>query len=285
MNTKIAYKAFNPDFTCLDFQYEVGKSYKHDGIVEACASGFYSCEYPLDVFSYYKPSNLVLAEVSVSGDIKTHERDSKLASSEINIIKEISFNELATAAVEYITKNVSSEYSESGVYMTSDKSVATNTGRGSVATNTGDKSAATNTGCYSVASNTGSRSAATNTGYSSVATNTGYYSVATNTGNKSAATNTGDNSAATNTGNNSVATNTGNCSTVCVSGSDGVAVATGRNSKAKASEGSAIVLFYRDDKMKIVHYKCAMAGVDIKPDTYYTLSETGEFVECAINDE
>ena len=268
MNTKTAYKAFNPDFACRDFQYEVGKSYKHDGIVEACASGFHSCEYPLDVFSYYEPSNLVLAEVSVSGDIKTHVTDSKLASSEINIIKEISFNELATAAVEYITKNVSSE---SGVYMTSDRSVVTNTVNYSVATNTVN---------YSVATNTGSQSVATNTGIQSVATNIGGQSVASNIGKFSTATNTGDNSAATNTGNNSAAVNIGYKSTACVSGSDSVAVATGSQSKAKASEGSAIVLVYRDDNMKIVHGVFKIAGVDCKADTYYTLSETGELVEC-----
>ncbi|ENZ2141446.1 hypothetical protein ACGG0S_002241 [Salmonella enterica] len=164
---------------------------------------------------------------------------------------------------------------------TGDWSAATNTGDWSAATNTGDWSAATNTGNRSAATNTGNRSAATNTGDWSAATNTGDWSAATNTGDWSAATNTGDWSAATNTGNRSAATNTGDCSAAEVSGSQSVAAAFGIEGKARASEGGAIVLCYRDEDGELIHIRASKVGENgIMPNTWYQLNEDGEFVAC-----
>ncbi|EJY8599722.1 hypothetical protein OHK38_000409 [Salmonella enterica] len=164
---------------------------------------------------------------------------------------------------------------------TGNRSAATNTGDCSAATNTGDWSAATNTGNRSAATNTGNRSAATNTGDWSAATNTGSWSAATNTGNRSAATNTGNRSAATNTGNRSAATNTGSCSAAEVSGSQSVAAAFGIEGKARASEGGAIVLCYRDEDGELIHIRASKVGENgIMPNTWYQLNEDGEFVAC-----
>ncbi|EMC9975323.1 hypothetical protein VPJ15_000295 [Salmonella enterica] len=161
------------------------------------------------------------------------------------------------------------------------QSAATNTGDWSAATNTGNRSAATNTGYQSAATNTGDWSAATNTGDCSAATNTGYQSAATNTGYQSAATNTGDWSAATNTGYQSAATNTGDCSAAEVSGSQSVAASLGIEGKARASEGGAIVLCYRDEDGELIHIRASKVGENgIMPNTWYQLDKDGEFVEC-----
>ncbi|EPX0998701.1 DUF7666 domain-containing protein [Salmonella enterica subsp. enterica serovar Lexington] len=118
----------------------------------------------------------------------------------------------------------------------------------------------------------GNRSAATNTGDWSAATNTGYQSAATNTGNRSAATNTGDRSAATNTGDRSAAE---------VSGSQSVAASLGIEGKARASEGGAIVLCYRDEDGELIHIRASKVGENgIMPNTWYQLDKDGEFVEC-----
>ncbi|ECO0047338.1 hypothetical protein ZO22_10305 [Salmonella enterica subsp. enterica serovar Muenchen] len=110
---------------------------------------------------------------------------------------------------------------------------------------------------------------------------TGDWSAATNTGNRSAATNTGNRSAATNTGDWSAATNTGDWSAAEVSGSQSVAASLGIEGKARASEGGAIVLCYRDEDGELIHIRASKVGENgIMPDIWYQLNEDGEFVEC-----
>ncbi|EKA6232221.1 hypothetical protein OL004_000256 [Salmonella enterica] len=100
-------------------------------------------------------------------------------------------------------------------------------------------------------------------------------------GNRSAATNTGNRSAATNTGSCSAATNTGNRSAAEVSGSQSVAAAFGIEGKARASEGGAIVLCYRDEDGELIHIRASKVGENgIMPNTWYQLNEDGEFVAC-----
>ena len=132
-------------------------------------------------------------------------------------------------------------------------------------------------------SNTGDCSASTNTGYKSASTNTGDCSASTNTGDYSASTNTGYKSASTNTGDCSASTNTGDYSASEVSGIGSVALVIGRDSKAKASIGSAIVIVERGEwdgkTYPMLGIKAAIVdGKKIKANTWYKLVD-GEFVE------
>nr|DAG05000.1 MAG TPA: hypothetical protein [Myoviridae sp. ctnhb8] len=227
------FKGFKQDLTCRGFQFEIGKTFEHEGKVRACSSGFHSCEYPLDCFSYYPPAESRYAEAVAEGDVSREDGgDSKIASASITIKAELSVHQLVTRAIEWIWNRV-------------DKSLEQ--------TNTGYRSAASNTGDYSAASNTGDYSAASNTGYRSAASNTGDYSAASNTGYQSAAE---------------------------VSGSHSVAAAFGIESKARASENSAIVVCYRNDEGELIHIRASKVGDNcVKPDTWYTLDEDGQFVE------
>jgi hypothetical protein len=274
----LCYKGFDKDLKCQDFQYETGKKYSEES-AEICEKGFHACEFPLDVFRYYAPSDSRYCEVDLdANDQKSN--DSKRVGKSISIKAEIGIAGIVKAGVEYIKNQV--DWNNDKKTNTGYCSAATNTGYRSAATNTGDCSAATNTGYCSAATNTGDCSAATNTGYRSAATNTGYCSAATNTGYRSAATNTGDCSAATNTGDCSAATNTGNCSAATVEGKESVAMAIGYGSKAKGSIGCFIVLAewkkFEDETYHIVDVKSAKVdGTKIKPDTFYKLVN-GEFV-------
>ncbi|MEV2016113.1 hypothetical protein ABZQ22_28300 [Pseudomonas aeruginosa] len=261
-----AYKGFKQDLTCRGYQFEIGGTYKHEGEVEACASGFHSCEYPLDVFGYYAPGDSRFAIVKASGQLSRHDDDSKIASATLVVEAEISMPTMISRALDWIMSKV-------------DKSVE-QTVVGGTASNTGDYSAASNTGYQSAASNTGNYSAASNTGNRSAASNTGDYSAASNTGNRSAASNTGDCSAASNTGNYSAASNTGDYSAAEVSGKESVAASLGIEGRARASAGSAIVLCHRDDEGSLIHIRASKVGENgVKPDTWYQLSAEGEFVE------
>ncbi|EMB0909556.1 hypothetical protein U7Z18_001587 [Salmonella enterica] len=312
----VTFKGFNKDLKCRDFQFEIGKTFHHDGKVEACGSGFHACECPFDVFSYYSPADSRFAEtISFGITDREEDGDTKIASASITIKAELTLPQFIQRGIEWIWSKIDKSLEQqimcgnwsaatntgnwsaatntgnrSAATNTGNWSAATNTGNWSAATNTGDRSAATNTGDRSAATNTGNWSAATNTGDWSAATNTGNWSAATNTGNRSAATNTGNRSAATNTGNRSAATNTGNWSAATntgdwsaaeVSGSQSVAAAFGIEGKARASEGGAIVLCYRDEDGELIHIRASKVGENgIMPNTWYQLNEDGEFVAC-----
>ena len=154
------YKGFNPDLTCRGFQYEVGKEYDTDK-AKGCENGFHFCENPLDVFTYYPPSDEKgmnrFCEVEGSGDFDKSESD-KVSCTHIKINAEIGLQGIITAGVKFILDKVNWKDNKN--------------------TNTGDCSAATNTGDYSAATNTGDRSAASVEGKESIAIVTGVNSKA-----------------------------------------------------------------------------------------------------------
>ncbi|ECZ3135418.1 hypothetical protein F7I95_07055 [Salmonella enterica] len=258
----VTFKGFNKDLKCRGFQFAIGETFHHDGKVEACGSGFHACECPFDVFSYYPPAESRYAETISFGITDSEEGgDTKIASSSITIKDELTLPQFIQRGIEWIWSKIDKSLEQQ--IMCGYQSAATNTGDQSAATNTGYQSAATNTGDQSAATNTGDQSAATNTGDQSAATNTGYQSAATNTGYQSAATNTGDRSAAE------------------VSGSQSVAASLGIEGKARASEGGAIVLCYRDEDGELIHIRASKVGENgIMPNTWYQLDKDGEFVEC-----
>ena len=86
----IAFKGFDKDLKCRGYQFEIGKTYTHDGDVAICESGFHACTDPIDVWGYYGPGNSRFAVVEMSGAFARHVDDSKLASASITIKAELS---------------------------------------------------------------------------------------------------------------------------------------------------------------------------------------------------
>ena len=89
------YKVFKPDWTCRNFQYEVGKIFEEDVIPSCCNRGFHFCEKASDCFDYYDfDSNNKVAEVIALGDVATD--GNKSCTNKIKIVREIPWSELLT---------------------------------------------------------------------------------------------------------------------------------------------------------------------------------------------
>ena len=145
-----AFKGFNKDMTCRDFQYEEGKEF-HTDKAKCCNEGFHACEYPLDCFGYYNPSGSVFHEVELSGDIDKSNGDSKVCSTDIKIGAQLSIAGLVKAAIEFTMSKVNKEADSDGNYGTS--------------SDTGNCGASSATGDYGTSSATGYCGASSATGY------------------------------------------------------------------------------------------------------------------------
>lgn len=93
VNEVKGYKVFDPNWTCLGFQYKVGETYKHEGEIKLCYSGYHFCRKAVDCFSFYtfNPENKV-AEVEALGVVKTD--GVKSVTDHIRIVREISWEEV-----------------------------------------------------------------------------------------------------------------------------------------------------------------------------------------------
>ena len=308
---KMMYKGFDKDLKCRGFQYEEGKEYIYEGTVQACQGGFHACENPFDVFEYYSPNDFHRFCV-VEGSGKEDTEENKTSFEKLKIKLELGLSGLIKAGVQFCLDRVKWTY---GASATDDYSGASATGDYSGASATGDYSGASATGYGSGASATGNWSGASATGYGSGASATGYrsgasatgdYSGASATGYRSGASATGNCSGASATGNYSGASATGNCSGASATGNCSGASATGYRSGASAGKGSVALSVGRDTRAKgsigswLVLTQChhddtvgedfidlvkvtKVDGKRIKADTWYTLKE-GKFVLADISD-
>ncbi|MCB1476588.1 MAG: hypothetical protein KDJ53_11170, partial [Rhodobiaceae bacterium] len=147
-----AFKGFSEDMTCRDFKFEIGKTYRHEGKVVACESGFHACEHPLDVFRYYPPATSRYALVDLAGETARHDEDTKIAAAQITVRAEIHLPEMIAAAVRYVMERVKwidgrlATEPKTGVRCDDDGGAATASGDWGAATASGRRGAATASG-------------------------------------------------------------------------------------------------------------------------------------------
>ena len=270
--SKIAYKAFDADMSCLGFEYEVGKSYTHEGPVKTGDTGFHACTNPADVLSYYSPAISRFAVVHQDGEISAPagSNDSKRASEKITIVQELSLNDLVahcvrSASGDAATDNVVVQYgpgiaqgpsSRSGVAVAKDycSIAATHAGSSIAHCSSANSVAATSTGC-GVAMTLGDSSISACTSYSSLAIAEGELSIAATTLVNSTAY-----------------------------ASNPLSIAVSAMGWVKGVDGAVLFLVYYDHTSnRYTRAKAVIVGVDgIKPDVPYRLNEDGEVWECGV---
>ena len=252
MSKKVTYKAMNKDFTCQGFQYEIGKSYSHDGEVEMCISGFHSCDIPIDTWIFYDPSESVFTECFVEnykddGNIKT-------VSKNIYISKEISLEEAIKVSIDKIknsAKNVSTGYSANNA-------------------STGDYAKNASTGYY--ANNA-------STGYSANNASTGDYAKNVSTGNYAKNVSAGNHTNNVSTGDYAKNVSTGNYAKNVCEGNNSAISSLGQNSTFKAVDGTWVSMAYYDENGKCLGFVTGCVGKDgLKENVEYKI-ENGKFVE------
>ena len=143
-----AYKGFDKDLKCRDFQYEIGKEYEEKS-AKLCEKGFHACEYPLDVFAYYPPSDSRFCEVELEATKERQTDDSKVCGKKIKISAEIGLKGIIDASVKFVMERA--DFNNAKATNSGDSSVATNSGYRSVATVTKKDSVAIVTGYQSKA--------------------------------------------------------------------------------------------------------------------------------------
>ena len=275
----IGYKAFDKNFKCQNYQFEVGKTYEHESEIKLCSSGFHFCKYPLSVFNYYNiTDNIKFAEIETEliDDVEEKYDDNdinqeKLVTEKIKIKKELSLSELIKAQIDFIFEfcfKFNSSKKSSG-----DSSQLASTGYSSQLASSGD---------YSKLASSGDYSQLASSGYSSQLASSGDSSQLASSGNYSQLASSGYSSQLASSGYYSKLASSGNYSQLESSGKNSIISCIGNDSKAKAKKGSWIVLAEWktiDNEYKPVAVLSKQVdGIEIKEDVFYKL-KNGKFVE------
>ena len=292
-----AYKGFNSDLTCRDFQYEVGKEYELKGQIEACENGFHACENPMDVFGYYlieKDGHIArFCEVEQSGTIDR--KEDKVASSKITIKAEFKFAYFVKLAVHFVLEKckVGKDNSGDSAKLASSGYSAklASSGNNAQLASSGDNAQLASSGDYAQLASSGDSAKLASSGYSAKLASSGYSAKLASSGDSAKLASSGDsaklassgnNAQLASSGNNAQLASSGNNAQLASSGNNAVVMAAGYKSKAKAKKGSWITLAEWDSLdgnwtpvcVKTEH----VDGERIKEDTWYELIN-GQFTE------
>ncbi len=289
-----AYKGFDKDFKCRDFQYEVGQFYTFDRKTSICHAGFHACVEPIDVLRFYcKPdTRYAVVDVEQTADIshletefrKKHLRnDSKIVGDQISIEKEITVDDLIQEQIKrVVTQNTTRDIaitdcanivaSDNDMYKLEPATSISTTRKNAIscsasldnalAVSTGDMSISASNSAYSKSITLGDQSIAVSPRVSSRSTCLGDVSIASATGSYSCSKTYGEYSVASSVG---FQVNSGTC------GNKSVAVSVGDAPFAVADGKDSIAVAYGNRA-----YAQGSLGSYIV--IAYVDKETGEFV-------
>jgi hypothetical protein len=276
----MAYKAFNPDFTCKGKQYEENTTYEENGN-EICEAGvMHYCENPFDVLDYYPLVNengeiSEFAEVEPLG--KVFKRENKSATNKLHIKAKLGLKGFIKACIDFTLEKTKIEEIEDSIENDNGNNFAQIGSSGDYA---------------QIGSN----------GYSAQIGSNGYSAQIGSSGNSAQIGSSGDYAQIGSSGNFAQIGSSGDYAQIGSSGDyakitskgkHSVVMAAGYQSRAKAKKGSWITLAEwvrtddEDEKGFCIWIpKCVKTeyvdGERIKEDTFYKLVD-GEFKEAEEN--
>ena len=290
----IAYKGFDKNLKCREFQYEVGKEYEMDGDIKCCERGFHACESPLEVFDHYDMLNSRFAEVEQSGEIDKEEDTTKVCSSKIKIKAELNFADIVKLGVEWI-KDVTSpskqkketDLNDNGGYSAKIGSSGYSAQIGSSGDyakigSSGYSAKIGSSGYSAQIGSSGYSAKIGSSGYSAQIGSSGYSAQIGSSGDYAKIGSSGDYAKIGSSGDYAKIGSSGDYAQIKSTGNHSVVMAAGNNSIAKAKIGSWITLSEWDCINGVWLPICVKTekvdGERIKADTFYKLVN-GEFKE------
>ena len=277
-----AYKGFDQDLKCRDFQYEIGKEYEIDGDIKCCERGFHACESPLEVLGhYFFLSNGKMArfcKVEQSGSIDRENGTTKIASSRIKIKAELRFGDLIKAGVEWLKEKTSP------TNIKADKGLNDNGGDSAQIGSSGDYAKIGSSGDSAQIGSSGYSAQIGSSGDYAKIGSSGYSAQIGSSGDSAQIGSSGDYAKIGSSGDSAQIGSSGYSAQIDSTGEDSVICCAGHNSIVKAKQGSWITLAewkYSDEKERHIPVCVKTEFVDgerIKADTWYKLVG-GEFKE------
>lgn len=104
-----AFKGFNKNMTCRDFQYEEGKTYEEKE-AKLCEKGFHACESPVMCFGHYAPATSEYHQVELEDVAPEREPDTKCVGKKITIGAKIGVPEICQLTFEYVKEHCTNEH-------------------------------------------------------------------------------------------------------------------------------------------------------------------------------
>ena len=289
-----AYKGFDKNLKCRDFQYEIGGEYTEEE-ASLCNNGFHACENALDTLRYYHPGESRYCEVELEDNGQRNNGDSKICGKHIKIGAEIGLKGVINAGVKFVFDRCENAVEdrasgESGNAAASGESgnAAASGWMGNAAASgvmgnaaaSGWKGNAAASGSLGNAAASGWKGNAAASGWKGNAAVSGLMGNAAASGESGNAAASGLMGNAAASGSMGTAVASGAFGTASADGNQCIAVAWGINSRARGKIGTWIVVTEHDELGNIIN--AVMEKVDgdtIKADTWYTM-RGGKIVEA-----
>ena len=272
----IAYKGFDKNLKCRDFQYEVGKEYEMDGDIKCCERGFHACESPLEVFDHYDILTSRFAKVEQSGKIDKEENTTKVCSSRIKVKAELKLADMINLGVEWIKDVTSPAKLKKETGLNDNGNNSAKIGSSGYSAKIGSSGDSAQIGSSGDSAQIGS------SGYSAKIGSSGDYAQIGSSGDYAQIGSSGYSAQIGSSGDYAQIGSSGDSAKIESTGNHSVVMAAGNDSIAKAKIGSWITLAEWDCINGIWTPICVKTeqvdGKRIKADTYYKLVN-GEFKE------